>query len=275
LDRWVLQRACHDAVVLRAQEVLPGDARMSVNISAKAITETDLYDRVLQTAASARLPLKALELEVTETGLMSDARAAGRVLAALRELGVGIALDDFGTGYSSLTYVRQLPVTTIKIDRSFVRRVVDRAEDLAITASIVDLGRAVGVRTIAEGVETVDQLTLLNRLGCEAGQGFLWSVALPREELAALLKGQATMFLAATNRDDSGSLTSRPARPVTNEHGLHRILLLHREGASLITIAASLNNDGYRTPVGLRWHSSSVARAITDVVYDSSASISA
>jgi diguanylate cyclase (GGDEF)-like protein/PAS domain S-box-containing protein len=270
LDQWVLQRACVDAAALRRQGLLPDDTRMSVNISAVDVCETNLHDRVLQVAASAGLPLDALELEVTETGLLADAPTAGEVLAGLHSLGVGIALDDFGTGYSSLVNIRQLPVTTIKIDRGFVEHVVDRSDDLAIAASIVDLGRAVGVRTIAEGVETSDQLALLHRLGCTGGQGYLWSPALPRDEIVRLLASHPQGFGSADakSRAIAKALSRRATPRLSNEHGLHRIMRLHQDGASLATIAAALNADDYHTPHGSRWHSASVARAITNAVYD-------
>jgi diguanylate cyclase (GGDEF)-like protein/PAS domain S-box-containing protein len=270
LDQWVLQRACRDAAVLRRQGLLPDDTRMSVNISAVDVCETNLHDRVLQVAASAGLPLNALELEVTETGLLADATTAGEVLAGLHSLGVGIALDDFGTGYSSLVNIRQLPVTTIKIDREFIKHVVDRSDDLAIAGSIVDLGRAVGVRTIAEGVETPEQLALLHRLGCTGGQGYLWSPALSRDEIVRLLASHPQGFGSADakSRATAKALSRRATPRLSNEHGLHRIMRLHQDGASLATIAAALNADDYHTPHGSRWHSASVARAITNAVYD-------
>jgi EAL domain-containing protein (putative c-di-GMP-specific phosphodiesterase class I) len=119
------------------------------------------------------------------------------VLEEIRELGVGLSLDDFGTGYSSLTFVRQLPVTTIKIDRSFTRHITDRREDLAICASVIDLARAVGLRTIAEGVEDLEQLSVLQSLGCDAGQGYLWSRAIPLKDLVARLRHEPQDFVYA------------------------------------------------------------------------------
>jgi diguanylate cyclase (GGDEF)-like protein/PAS domain S-box-containing protein len=171
LDQWVLDRACRDTAKLRARGLLPADVKVSINISAHSVADPDLLHRVRQVAEDAKLPPSALELEVTETGLMADAPRAQGTLQALRALGVGIALDDFGTGYSSLIHLRQWPVSTIKIDRAFVQQILTRADDLAIAASIVDLGRAIGVRTIAEGVENPQQLALLHRLGCTSGQG--------------------------------------------------------------------------------------------------------
>ncbi len=115
----------------------------------------------------------------------------------MRDLGVGVGVDDFGTGYSSLTHRRQFPVTTIKIDQGFMRNLVDQPEDLAIVTSVVELARSIGLRTVAEGVETQAQWTLLRRLGCELGQGnIFWSPARARDDLAALVSRQG--FGAAT-----------------------------------------------------------------------------
>jgi diguanylate cyclase (GGDEF)-like protein/PAS domain S-box-containing protein len=266
LDEHVLTRACQDAAKLRAWAVLPEDGYVAVNVSARNLGDGGLVDRVRGAAATARLPLDSLELEVTETGLMSDARGARQALESLREQGVGVALDDFGTGYSSLTYLRQLPVTSLKVDRAFVQHITSRGDDLAITASIIDLGRAVDVRTIAEGVETTEQLALLHRLGCTAGQGFLWSKALPLDELAILVRQAPLGFQPAAATPNLPWGGRRGAR-VTNEHGLHRIRRLHNDGASLATIAAALNAQDFHTPAGLRWHNASVARVLAELAY--------
>ena len=183
LDQWVLRRACADAAALRSLGFLPAAARVAVNISANNVGDVELLRWVQEAAAASALPLDALEVEVTETALLADAARAGQALSALRRLGVTVALDDFGTGFSSLTNLRTLPVTTIKIDRSFIQHITDRADDFAIVTSLVELGRAVGLRTVAEGVETPEQLDLLRRLGCVAGQGYLWSGALSVDEL--------------------------------------------------------------------------------------------
>jgi diguanylate cyclase (GGDEF)-like protein/PAS domain S-box-containing protein len=267
LDKWAIGRACRDAAALRMAGVLPWYARVAVNVSARNVAHPDLVDVVRDSAQAAGLPLDAIELELTETGLMTDAPAAREIMAALRDLGVGIALDDFGTGYSSLTYVRQLPVTTIKIDRSFIQHISDRAEDLAIAASVVDLARAIGLRVVAEGVETHEQLRLLTKLGCGNGQGYLWSPAVPTDALAELVRQNPDGFLAIspTGRTNTADATSYPR--LGNEHGLHRLIEQHTQGASLATIAAALNSEGYRTPAGLRWHSTTVARALADGAY--------
>jgi diguanylate cyclase (GGDEF)-like protein/PAS domain S-box-containing protein len=267
LDDWVLRQACRDAVTLRRDGLLPATAYLAVNVSARNVSDPALVARVRDAADSAGLPFTSLELEVTETGLLTDARSAGRVLGALRDLGVGVALDDFGTGYSSLTYLRQLPITTLKVDREFVQHVAFRADDLAIAASVVDLGRAVGLRTVAEGVETPEQLAILHRMGCRAGQGYIWSPALPLGELAKLLTGQDGFLAAPSAGQHLGRVTRAAAPQVSNQHGLHRITRLHGEGASLATIAAALNAEQFRSPTDQRWHPASVARVIADVAY--------
>ena len=186
LDRWVLRQACHDAAIMRGTGELTSAAHMAVNLSAQTVGDPGLVSVVRESASEARLPTDALLLEVTETALMNDTAVVRRSLEALRGLGAGVALDDFGIGYSSLNLLRQLPVTHLKIDRSFVNNLSKRSEDLAITSSIIDLGRALGMQTVAEGVETADQLALLERFWCATGQGFLWSEAVPIEQLMAL-----------------------------------------------------------------------------------------
>jgi diguanylate cyclase (GGDEF)-like protein/PAS domain S-box-containing protein len=263
LDQWVLERACRDARWLRRAGGLPADTYLAVNVSARNVCDPALLDWV-RAATDVGLPLQNLELEVTETGLIADRRMATRVLTSLRDLGVAIALDDFGTGYSSLTYLRHLPISTLKVDREFIDQIAVRGDDFAITASVIDLGRAVGLRTVAEGVETVEQLAVLHRLGCWGGQGYLWSPALPRDALAAVLSEQ-TGFLAGPSCEAVLRPLRRGPQAATNEHGLHRIAQLHREGASLATIAAGLNAEHFSSPTHQRWHAASVARVIADI----------
>ena len=233
LDQQVLLRACQDFSLLQRRGAVSGDVRLAVNVSARNTDADTLRSMVVDAAAKALMPLDALEVEVTETALMNDLGGASEGLQALRDLGVHVALDDFGTGYSSLTYLRRLPVTTIKIDREFIEHITDRPDDLAITASIADLGRAIGLRTVAEGVETTAQLATLVQLGCTAGQGYLWSPALPLDDLVALLAAHPTGF-----GPPPPSAIAPPALPgirspheqVTEGHGLSRLLDLHGPG---------------------------------------------
>jgi hypothetical protein len=191
------------------------------------------------------------------------------MLEELQALGTTIALDDFGTGYSSLTYLRRLPVSTIKIDRSFIREMAGDPDDMAIVVSIIDLARSVRLTVVAEGIETTAQLSLLRGLGCGAGQGFLWSRPVPAAEVMDRLtsaRDSGTVWPAPAVMSDTRP-QRRPRRAdVLPEHGLKRLMQLHLDGASLATIAAALNREGFHTPGGQRWHPMSVARTIADIV---------
>jgi diguanylate cyclase (GGDEF)-like protein/PAS domain S-box-containing protein len=187
LDRRVLNDACRDAAAMRASGVLPDDAYLAINISARNLGHGGIEDTVRSAAAQAGLPYEVLILEVTESGIMDDPEKARSLLEELHQLGVTVAIDDFGTGYSSLAYLRNFPVSALKIDRSFVAKITQDDDDLAIIAAIVDLARALNLYVVAEGIETADELQLLSALGCQAGQGYLWSPAIPPGQLASLL----------------------------------------------------------------------------------------
>jgi hypothetical protein len=190
---------------------------------------------------------------------MDDPNAPG-VLRALHDMGIHLALDDFGTGYSSLTYLKRFPIDAIKIDRSFVSGLGRDHDDAAIVASVISLGRAIGKVVVAEGVETAEQLRALRGLGVDQAQGFLWSRPLPAADFTAWL-------------DAPRAVPAAPVPPVTALPPLSavgdaetRILELHREGASLHTIAAALNAEGRRTPDGPRWTTKTVARVVAALV---------
>ena len=215
LDQWVLRRACRDTRTGRAAGILPEDARVSVNLSARSLGDPDLVRIVQDILVGEALPAQALVLEITETALMQDIATARRSLAGLRDLGAGIALDDFGTGYSSLSFLRELPVTQVKIDRSFIANIAGNGEDLLITESIIDLARGLGLETVAEGVETEGQLALLRRLGCTSAQGHLWSRAVPLDQLGAPARRTAPAEATdvtplALQRDDRGAVRRWP-----------------------------------------------------------------
>jgi diguanylate cyclase (GGDEF)-like protein/PAS domain S-box-containing protein len=266
-DRWVLQRACADVARLRRAGVVPDSAHLAVNVSAGHVSDGDLVHDVLTAARTAGLPPTALMIEVTESDAVQDVDAARSTLQRLRDAGVLVAIDDFGTGYSSLAYLKRLPVDRIKIDRLFVESIASSADDLAIVASVVELSRAIGASVIAEGIETREQLGLLKRLGCQAGQGWLWSPAVPPAELPALLAAQPGRGFDVEHQITQAPRRRADDRPVGAEHGLRRLLQLQAEGASLRTIAAALNAEGYRTPPGTRWHPRSVANVIADRAY--------
>ena len=270
LDRWVVRRALHDAGVLQAARAVPPGTYVAVNLSARSLADGGLDRDLPGWAAAAGLLPEQVLLEITETSIMQDTERAIGVLGALRDQGFGVAIDDFGTGYSSLAYLRDLPVTTLKVDRSFVADISSSLDALAIVASVVDLARAVGVAVIAEGVETPEQSAVLQRLGCVDGQGWLWSPALPAGDVLADRPWLAPIAQAAAAPPAGAGTGPAGPRPVVGvQHGLVRLLALHRDGASLTTIASALNSEGFRTPTGSRWHRATVARAITDAAYPS------
>ena len=166
IDGWVIRSACREATTW------PDDVQVSVNLSPSHFHQPDLVQMIAGALASSGLAAERLELEVTETAMIVDIEAAGRVLAQLRALGISIALDDFGTGYSSLSFLRLLPFDRIKIDRSFVRDLGVRSEAAAIIGSVIHLCAGLGIAVTAEGVETAEQIRLLRSIGCREMQGF-------------------------------------------------------------------------------------------------------
>ncbi|MCU0766416.1 MAG: EAL domain-containing protein [Gammaproteobacteria bacterium] len=155
--------------------------KMAINISARQLRDPHCCDRMLERLAHGIVPLSALELEVTESGLLTDLEANRQTLERLYRRGVSIAIDDFGTGYSSLAYLRHLPVNTLKIDRAFVEQLTEEAADQAIVRAIIAMAHSLGVEVVAEGVDTDARAALLTRLGCDIGQGFLFGRPVPAE----------------------------------------------------------------------------------------------
>ena len=179
----VLEQACRQIASWEQDKIGPaGWWRVSVNVSARQFENGDLVETVQRALAATGARAERLELEITESTVMHDEKSVIATLSQLRAIGVAVSLDDFGTGYSSLSYLRSLPVDTLKIDMAFVRNIANNDEDAALTAAIVSMGKARGLRVIAEGVETADQRRLLTSFGCDEIQGFLISAALPAEQ---------------------------------------------------------------------------------------------
>lgn len=144
---------------------------VSVNLSARNLREADLADRVLELLREYRAPPELLTLEVTKTAFMQSPEAALRILGQLHAAGVCSSIDDFGSGYSSLRYLKHLPVSKIKIDRSFVMEMMSDKDDRVIVETIIDMGHNLGLRVVAEGVENQDSLVGLRARGCDLAQG--------------------------------------------------------------------------------------------------------
>ena len=179
IGEWVLNEACRQ---MREWYVLGyTDWRIAVNLSAIQFCHAGLVQSVAKALATHHLPANSLTLEITETTAMSDADASMTVLQELSEMGVDLSIDDFGTGYSSLMYLKRLPANELKIDRGFVRDLERDSDDAAIVSAIVALGQALGLRIVAEGVETGSQQDFLTQLGCDSLQGYLLGHPLPAE----------------------------------------------------------------------------------------------
>ena len=157
---------------------------VSVNLSAAELHAPGLAEHILHSAEAAGITPGSLILEITESQIMSELDGAVARLHELKALGVHLALDDFGTGYSSLAYVRSFPIDAVKIDRAFIGAVADPdSDDHALVRAIISLGQALDLRVVAEGIEEEDQRRELRRLGCDRGQGYLFSRPLPVSEL--------------------------------------------------------------------------------------------
>ena len=183
IGEWVLNEACRQMAVWYAQGY--EDWRIAVNLSALQFCHAGLVKSVAAALERHQLPANSLTLEITETTAMSDADASMTVLQQLSDMGVDLSIDDFGTGYSSLMYLKRLPANELKIDRGFVRDLEHDSDDAAIVSAIVALGQALGLRIVAEGVETDVQQNFLTRLGCNSLQGYLLGHPLPAEGFMA------------------------------------------------------------------------------------------
>jgi EAL domain-containing protein (putative c-di-GMP-specific phosphodiesterase class I) len=161
---------------------------MSVNLSSRQLVRDAIADEVAAAVDDSGIRASWLVLEVTETVLMADPIVAARALGNIRDLGVRVALDDFGSGYSSLSHLRRFPIDIVKIDKSFVDDVTNGGTESAIARGIIQLGRAMRIQTVAEGIEADDQAEVLRSLGCELGQGFFFARPLLPEAWAGLLR---------------------------------------------------------------------------------------
>jgi EAL domain-containing protein (putative c-di-GMP-specific phosphodiesterase class I) len=190
MTQWMLNRACADAA--RLQKELPHGAglRVSVNVSSRYLNHGHVADEVRQALEKHGLAADCLILEVTESLLLENTARLERTFHELKMIGVRLALDDFGTGYSSLAYLHRFPIDILKIDRSFVERLAhansggaDGVDAVALAKAILSLAEALGLDTVAEGIELEEQRDTLLALGCKTGQGFSFGKAMPIDEI--------------------------------------------------------------------------------------------
>ena len=186
LDEWVLQESCEQAK--KWQEITGNELAVAVNISARHMQDPGLADLVRQVVQETGLAPNLLHLEITESAAMSDLSQTDKTLLELSEMGVQISIDDFSTQYSSLGYLKRFPVSSIKIDQSFMQDVTENPDDAAITTAIIAMGHILNLKVIAEGVKTTDQLEFLIALGCDEIQGHLISRAVLPEDIVVILK---------------------------------------------------------------------------------------
>lgn len=252
LGRRVLREACHAAAGWA--RTVPGAQalQVAVNLSQRQLFEPGTATFVREALLVAACPPELLLLEVPESALLADPEVAAEALRSLKALGVGVAVDDLGTGSSSLSYLSRFPIDLVKVDRSLIAGVGSDTDQSAVVASLVALSRAVGVRCVAEGVETADQLAVLRLLGCELGQGYMFTRPMTRHAMDDWLA--RTLQVRPRAR-------AAPAVSVAPETAA-RALALQDQGASLHTIAARLNAEGHRNAVGRRWHHTAVAQLI-------------
>jgi PAS domain S-box-containing protein len=247
----VLRQACHAAADWTRRLGPDVELQVAVNMSERQLLQPGTVGLLREALRIADCDPARLVVEVSERALAREPAAALEALTALKGVGVEISLDDVGTETSPLSYLSRYPLDLVKIDRSLVAGLGSDPERGAVVASLVSLAHGLGVRCLAEGVETTDQLTALRRLGCDLAQGYLFSRGMEHSA--------ATEWLERS---------LRPTRPQpkrgkqTSPATVERALALHAEGASLHTVAARLNVEGHRSATGRRWHHTSVAQLI-------------
>ena len=186
IGEWVIARACVHAMDWLKEGLSP--VPVSVNVSAVQFRRQNLADVVGRALATSGLDPALLDIEITESAIMSVRARAVESLEELRALGVTLSLDDFGTGYSSLSYLKRFPISTLKIDRSFISELLTDGATSSITEAIISMTHILGLKALAEGVESAEQIDVLQRLGCDAAQGYYFSAPVPADEMPALLR---------------------------------------------------------------------------------------
>lgn len=225
---WIIDAACRQIAAWGREGVT--DLRVAVNVSSRQFVEGDLEGAIRAALERHQIDPGLLELELTESALMSHAEHTIEVLGRLKALGITIAIDDFGTGYSSLSYLKRFPIDKLKIDIAFVRDITTNPDDAAIALAIISMAHSLHMQVVAEGVESRAQMAYLRRNRCDDIQGFHYSRALPAAELARLV------------RDN----TERPEAPTANDGNLQTVLVVDDDVTVLAALHRLFRRDGYR-----------------------------
>ncbi len=200
IGEWVLFEACRQA---KAWQRCGRPLRVAVNVAPSQFRLRNLADQIRRALDDSGLDPKLLEIELTETAVMSDAEESIQLLEAISRMGVLVSVDDFGTGYSSMSYLRRFPIDKLKIDRCFIEHVTRRPEDASIVQAIISLAHSLRLKVIAEGVETAEQLRLLSDLGCDQYQGFYFSAALTASSFMDLIERESDTAVEESERTQS------------------------------------------------------------------------
>ncbi|MEZ5559869.1 MAG: EAL domain-containing protein [Pseudomonadales bacterium] len=195
IGAWILEEACRAGQVMIDQRGAP--LSIAVNISPRQFRDPNLVTTIRRCVRESGLDPACLELEITETMLMHDVELAAETIRRLSELGIRLAIDDFGTGYSSLNYLKKFPISTVKVDRSFISDIPGSADDVAITSAVIAMAHRLNMEVVAEGVETREQLEFLQEQQCEYGQGYLFSRAQPLSEMRRMLSPRLRLLRGA------------------------------------------------------------------------------
>ncbi len=193
IGEWVIKTACSQ--VKTWLEMGIENARVAVNLSVVQLRKRDFAERLIALLQEHEVPLQYIELEITESVIMQNITTAVDTIEKLHDAGIKISLDDFGTGYSSLSYLKRLPIDTVKLDRSFISEITTDTNDAAIVSSMIELSHSMGLKVIAEGVETQEQLDLIRSLNCDELQGYLFSKPVIAADATAMLKDNVVMRL--------------------------------------------------------------------------------
>lgn len=191
LGQWTLQKAIAQLAAWRAIDLVPGGVRVAINLSARQLSDRQLLPNLQMHLEKHSMPSTNFDLEVTEGVLIMDTKTAINILQGLKGLGFGLDLDDFGTGYSSLSYIQKFPFDSLKVDRSFIRDMEQSADRATLVRSIITLGHALNLKVIAEGIEKEEHLRMLKEMGCDYGQGYLFSKPLPPADVERFLHATA------------------------------------------------------------------------------------